>query len=280
MIGGRCVCNGHAVTCDILEPQRPKSLLCRCEHNTCGDMCERCCPGFVQKQWQAATAHNNFTCEACNCFGRSNECEYDAEVDLNKQSIDSQGNYEGGGVCKNCRENTEGVNCNKCSFGYFRPEGVTWNEPQPCKVCDCDPDKHTGACAEETGKCECLPRFVGEDCDQCASGYYDAPKCKPCECNVNGTIGDVCLPEDGQCPCKAGFGGTFCETCADGYTNVTAGCVECVCDATGSEHGNCSASTGQCECKPAYAGLSCDKCQVGYFGDDCKCKLSKIWIFP
>lgn len=63
MIGGRCVCNGHAVTCDILEPQRPKSLLCRCEHNTCGDMCERCCPGFVQKKWQPATAHNNFTCE-------------------------------------------------------------------------------------------------------------------------------------------------------------------------------------------------------------------------
>ncbi|ULT96990.1 hypothetical protein L3Y34_005063 [Caenorhabditis briggsae] len=270
MIGGRCVCNGHAVTCDILEPQRPKSLLCRCEHNTCGDMCERCCPGYVQKAWQPATAHNNFTCEACNCFGRSNECYYDEQVDLNKQSMDSKGNYEGGGVCVNCRDNTEGINCNKCSYGYFRPAGVTWDEPQPCKACDCDPDKHTGSCAEETGKCECQARFVGENCDQCALGYYDPPECKPCECFVNGTVGDVCLPEDGQCPCKPGFGGTFCDTCADGFTNVTAGCVECVCDATGSEHSNCSAATGQCECKPAYAGLSCDKCQVGYFGDDCK----------
>ncbi|EGT43369.1 hypothetical protein CAEBREN_17090 [Caenorhabditis brenneri] len=270
MIGGRCVCNGHAVTCDILEPQRPKSLLCRCEHNTCGDMCERCCPGFVQKKWEPATAHKNFTCEACNCFGRSNECYYDEQVDLNNQSLDSQGNYEGGGVCVNCRDNTEGINCNKCSYGYFRPEGVDWKDPQPCKACDCNPDKHTGACAETTGKCECQARFVGENCDQCAPGYYDPPECKPCECFVNGTVGDVCLPEDGQCPCKPGFGGTFCDTCASGFTNITAGCVECVCDSTGSEHSNCSAETGQCECKPAYSGLSCDKCQVGYFGDDCK----------
>ncbi|CAI2351123.1 unnamed protein product [Caenorhabditis sp. 36 PRJEB53466] len=269
MIGGRCVCNGHAVTCDILEPQRPKSLLCRCEHNTCGDMCERCCPGFVQKQWQPATAHKNFTCEACNCFGRSNECYYDEEVDVKKLSMDSRGNYEGGGVCVNCRDNTEGVNCNKCSYGYFRPEGVSWEEQQPCKACDCNPDKHTGACAEGTGTCECQARFVGANCDQCASGYYDPPECKPCECHVNGTIGNVCLPEGGQCPCKPGFGGTFCETCDAGFTNVTAGCVECVCDPTGSEHSNCSAATGQCECKPAYAGLSCDKCQVGYFGESC-----------
>uniref|UniRef100_A0A8R1I6V3 Laminin-like protein epi-1 n=2 Tax=Caenorhabditis japonica TaxID=281687 RepID=A0A8R1I6V3_CAEJA len=269
MIGGRCVCNGHAVTCDILEPQRPKSLLCRCEHNTCGDMCERCCPGFVQKQWQPATAHNNFTCEACNCFGRSNECYYDEKVDLEKLSVDSNGKYEGGGVCVNCRDNTEGINCNKCSYGYFRPAGVNWDEPQPCKACDCDPDKHTGSCAEETGKCECQARFVGENCDQCAPGYYDPPECKPCECHVNGTVGDVCLPEGGQCPCKPGFGGTFCETCAAGFTNVTAGCQNCVCDPTGSEHSNCSAATGQCECKPAYAGLSCDKCQVGYFGESC-----------
>ncbi|PIO75202.1 hypothetical protein TELCIR_02758 [Teladorsagia circumcincta] len=34
-----------------------------CEHNTCGNMCGRCCPGYLQKKWQPITAHNNFTCE-------------------------------------------------------------------------------------------------------------------------------------------------------------------------------------------------------------------------
>ncbi|CAD6197231.1 unnamed protein product [Caenorhabditis auriculariae] len=266
MIGGRCVCNGHAVTCDILDPRRPRALLCRCEHNTCGDMCERCCPGFEQKQWQPTTAHNNFTCEPCNCFGRSNECVYDAQIDRDHQSLDIHGNYEGGGKCLNCRFNTEGINCNKCVYGYFRPEGTFWNETQPCKPCDCDPDKHTGACAEGTGRCECQPRFEGENCDRCAKGYYDPPECRACDCQVNGTVGEACLPTDGQCPCKDGFGGTFCETCAPGFTNVTAGCVECVCDPTGSENSNCSAETGQCECKAAFSGLACDKCQNGYYG--------------
>ncbi|CAI5448656.1 unnamed protein product [Caenorhabditis angaria] len=269
MIGGRCVCNGHAVTCDILDINRPRSLLCRCEHNTFGDMCEKCLPGFEQKKWQPTTAHNNFTCEPCNCFGRSNQCEYDEELDINKQSLDIHGNYEGGGRCLNCQYNTEGINCNKCSYGYYRPEAADWNDLSPCSPCDCDPAKHTGACAEGTGKCECQARFEGENCDRCAKGYYDPPECRLCDCNVNGTLGEVCLPENGQCPCKPGFGGKFCDTCDSGFTNVTAGCVECVCDEKGSENSNCSASTGQCECKPEYAGLSCDKCQTGYFGESC-----------
>ncbi|EYC06964.1 hypothetical protein Y032_0073g800 [Ancylostoma ceylanicum] len=266
LMGGRCVCNGHAGTCDILDPKRPRALLCRCEHNTCGDMCERCCPGFEQKKWQPTTAHNNFTCEPCNCFGRSDECVYDEDVFVNRLSLDIHGNYEGGGRCLNCRDHTEGVNCNKCVFGYYRPKGVRWNDTMPCKPCACDPRKHTEDCEEETGKCYCQPRFEGENCDRCAKGYYDPPECKKCECAVDGTVGEICLPEDGQCPCKPGFGGTFCETCEPGFTNVTAGCKECVCDETGSAHSNCSATTGQCVCKPSFSGLMCDQCQAGFFG--------------
>ncbi|VDO27999.1 unnamed protein product [Haemonchus placei] len=266
LMGGRCVCNGHAGTCDILDPRRPRTLLCRCEHNTCGDMCERCCPGFLQKKWQPTTAHNNFTCEPCNCFGRSDECVYDEDVFVNRLSLDIHGNYEGGGRCLNCRDNTEGVNCNKCVFGYYRQHGVHWNDTMPCKPCRCDPNKHTGDCEEGTGKCFCQPRFQGDNCDQCAPGYYDPPECKQCECAVDGTLDGTCLPEGGQCPCKPGFGGTFCETCEPGFTNVTAGCKECVCDETGAAHTNCSATTGQCVCKPSFSGLHCDSCQIGFYG--------------
>lgn len=60
-------------------------------------------------------------------------------------------------------------------------------------ACNCDATKHTGTCAEETAICECKPQFIGENCDECASGYYSPPECKPCECSLNGTIDDTCL---------------------------------------------------------------------------------------
>lgn len=60
-------------------------------------------------------------------------------------------------------------------------------------ACDCNPDKHTGDCEEGTGKCFCQPRFQGENCDQCAAGYYDPPECKKCECAVDGTTDGTCL---------------------------------------------------------------------------------------
>ena len=70
---------------------------------------------------------------ACNCFGHSNDCYYDEEVDRNRSSIDGQGKYEGGGVCTNCRDNTEGINCNKCKDGFFRPIGRPLNATNVCQ---------------------------------------------------------------------------------------------------------------------------------------------------
>uniref|UniRef100_A0A915BZ56 Laminin-like protein epi-1 n=1 Tax=Parascaris univalens TaxID=6257 RepID=A0A915BZ56_PARUN len=270
-MGGRCVCNGHADTCDILDVRRPRTLLCRCEHNTCGDQCQICCPGFEQKKWQRAKEGKLFVCEPCNCHGHSEHCEYDADLDQNHLSLDIHGNYEGGGRCLNCRDNTEGINCNKCAPGYFRPRGKFWNDTDVCQPCNCDATKHTGTCAEETAICECKPQFVGENCDECASGYYSPPECKPCECSINGTIDDTCLPSDGQCPCKMNYDGAFCQSCAPGFTNLTAGCIECECDQMGSLNTNCSESSGQCACKPNFGGLSCDVCADGYF-DYPKCE--------
>ncbi|GMR41651.1 hypothetical protein PMAYCL1PPCAC_11846, partial [Pristionchus mayeri] len=263
LMGGRCVCNGHASTCDIVDQLRPTTLVCRCEHNTCGDMCEQCCPGFVAKQWQKTTATNNFTCEPCQCFGRTNECEYDESVV--GVSLDVHGNKEGGGRCRNCRFNTEGINCNQCVRGFFRPEGREWSDLQPCEQCRCDPSKHNGACAELTGKCECQERFTGENCDQCAPGYHSPPQCLPCDCKAPGTKGDVCTPTNGTCPCNDGYGGDFCERCGDGFTNITAGCVECGCDSVGSLHNKCDLSSGDCVCKAQFGGKKCEECAPGYY---------------
>lgn len=63
-IGGRCVCNGHANTCSLLDPRAQTRLLaCSCQHNTCGIQCEQCCPGFEQKKWRQNTNAWPFQCE-------------------------------------------------------------------------------------------------------------------------------------------------------------------------------------------------------------------------
>ncbi len=104
-IGGRCVCNGHAQHCEASNPETPEKLICRCSHNTCGDQCETCCDGFVQKKWQQNRENQEFECEPCQCYGHSTNCIYDSEVDANNLSVDIHGNYSGGGVCVNCQVN-------------------------------------------------------------------------------------------------------------------------------------------------------------------------------
>lgn len=70
---------------------------------------------------------------ACNCFEHSNECIYDPEVDRQRLSLDIHGKFEGGGVCQNCQHNTEGVNCNRCKPGFYRPYHKAWNETDVCQ---------------------------------------------------------------------------------------------------------------------------------------------------
>ena len=43
-------------------------LQCECQHNTCGESCDRCCPGFNQKPWRVATVDNPNEClRKCTC---------------------------------------------------------------------------------------------------------------------------------------------------------------------------------------------------------------------
>lgn len=75
--------------------------------------------------------NSHFT--ACNCFGHSDECTYDPEIDEKHLSLDIHGNYEGGGVCQNCRHNTEGINCNRCKSKFYRPHGKPLNATDVCQ---------------------------------------------------------------------------------------------------------------------------------------------------
>uniref|UniRef100_A0A8C0V620 Laminin subunit alpha 3 n=1 Tax=Cyanistes caeruleus TaxID=156563 RepID=A0A8C0V620_CYACU len=267
-IGGRCVCHGHAEVCN------PKS--CECQHNTCGETCDHCCPGYNQKQWQPATAGSTNICEPCNCHGHATDCYYDADVDQRRESLNIHGHYEGGGVCINCQHNTAGINCEKCAQGYYRPYGVPVRAPDGCIPCSCNLE-HSDGCEEGSGRCFCKHNFQGDHCERCADGFYGYPFCPNipfllplkylfslavCECNMLGTQPEVC-DFFGRCLCRSGVSGLQCDSCQPGHHSFPT-CQECSCDVVGSL-GNTCGPGGQCLCRSNYAGLRCDQC--GY----CQC---------
>lgn len=235
---------------DNLNPITNKPRLkCSCQHHTCGDQCGQCCPGYVQKKWQPATVDNPNECEKCNCNNHSNDCYYDEEVDKNHLSIDIHGKREGGGVCVNCRHNTEGINCHQCKFGFYRPQDKKVDDLKACSKCRCSDPKHSGGCLDGSGACLCKANFTNEPaCDQCAYGYYNlADNCPRCPCYRNGTENDECEPKGagGVCICKPQFSGLDCSRCADqfwGFPN----CTTCDCSSTGSISLSCNQTDGQC----------------------------------
>ncbi|XP_005859038.1 PREDICTED: laminin subunit alpha-2 isoform X3 [Myotis brandtii] len=238
-VGGMCICFGHARACP-LDPLTNKSR-CECEHNTCGESCDQCCPGFHQKPWRAGTFLTKSECEACNCHGKADECYYDENVARRNLSLNIHGKYIGGGVCINCSQNTAGINCETCIDGFFRAKGVSPNNPRPCQPCHCDP---VGSLSEvcvkdvkhaprglEPGSCHCKPGFGGERCDRCVKGYTGYPDCKPCNCSGEGSANeDPCF---GPCNCKENVEGGDCSRCKSGFFNLQEsnqkGCDECFC---------------------------------------------------
>ncbi|ESO00347.1 hypothetical protein HELRODRAFT_83142 [Helobdella robusta] len=219
-VGGSCICNGHARECTKPDPKNHLKKLCECQHNTCGDHCDQCCYPFIQKKWRPAETHSNNECERCQCNGHSDTCYYSEEVAQNKSSLDIYGNYEGGGVCTNCQHNTEGcINCQKCRRGYYKRANVLMNARNACAKCNCDTIFSSGACDDETGRCQCKPEFSGPDCRRCNEGYFGYPRCQPCRCHVNGTRDKVCDPSGGVCPCKENYDGPNCDQCAQGFYN-------------------------------------------------------------
>ncbi|KAI8485487.1 laminin subunit, partial [Branchiostoma belcheri] len=286
-IGGRCVCNGHADECDGTGSADPNRLVCKCQHNTCGESCEQCCPGFVQKPWQPATPNNLFECEACNCLGHSSECYYDPEVAQNRLSLDMRGDFNGGGVCTNCQHNTEGINCERCKPGFFRVPDTPLTSPYVCQSCQCNSFFTTGTCEQLTGRCYCLPGYAGDDCNQCASGYVGFPNCKAdlikktksrtnlepeVYIPLTSEIVDIPPPPPYSQPevvqPTPGYDGGYIPDDFQEHGEAGENTVDnvCECHMNGTAGFTCSVEgDGQCPCKYNYAGRYCEGCALGYY---------------
>ncbi|KAL7373886.1 hypothetical protein ABVT39_016658 [Epinephelus coioides] len=235
-VGGMCICYGHAQSCP-LDPVT-KKLQCVCEHNTCGENCDQCCPGYHQQPWQPGTVSEGNTCEKCNCHNKADDCFYNQTVSELSLSLNIHGVHEGGGVCINCQQNTAGINCETCAAGYYRPAEVSPDADSPCVQCNCDlrgsqssvctsDDTQTGVSA---GQCVCKEGFTGRQCDRCAFGFRDFPLCVRCECNLSGSTNtDPCSP----CTCKENVMGAHCDLCKPGFYNLQErnllGCTDCFC---------------------------------------------------
>ncbi|XP_051500882.1 laminin subunit alpha-2 [Myxocyprinus asiaticus] len=243
-VGGMCICYGHAKACP-LNPDT-KKFSCECEHNTCGESCDRCCPGYNQKPWMAGTFLTRHVCEKCNCHSKSKECYFNQTVADAKLSLNIHGEYEGGGVCLGCSDNTGGINCQSCADSYYRPSGVSPDEAHPCRPCSCDlrgslhhacvPDDSHATTDITAGSCICKHGYAGEKCDRCAFGYTGFPLCERCNCSSEGSINqDPCqLP----CVCKENVEGENCDRCKQGFYNLRGdhlrGCEKCYCSGLAS----------------------------------------------
>lgn len=166
-IGGRCVCNGHASQCDQSSIMDPYKSSCNCQHNTDGSQCEQCRAGYHQYQWRRATISDPFVCEKCNCNGHSEDCYFDEEVAKKNLSVNIHGENVGGGVCQNCQHHTNGINCDLCENGYYRPYNKPIDAIDVCQPCNCDMKFSTGNCIEGSGVCECRKNYQSPDCDKC-----------------------------------------------------------------------------------------------------------------
>ncbi|XP_041698141.2 laminin subunit alpha-3 isoform X3 [Coregonus clupeaformis] len=290
-VGGRCVCHGHAQVCGGRNQGNPNRLQCECKHNTCGESCDRCCPGFNQKPWRAATTDSPNECQPCQCHSHATECYYDSEVEQRAASLDTFGSYNGGGVCITCQHNTAGVNCELCADGFYRPHGVPpqshsgcirypiyqpttkspaghivgptacpagYFGPPSCQQCLCDRRGSVLELCDASGRCMCREGVEGQRCDRCRPGHHTFPNCQVCRCDGAGVTDRVCGPNR-QCRCRANYIGQQCDQCAPGYYGYPD-CSFCQCSGEGSYDPMCNPVSGQCLCRPGVVGQQCDRC--------------------
>ena len=96
--------------------------------------CSECQPLYNNKPFRQANLREAFDCQYCECYNHSDSCVYNATLD----PFPSSWTEGGGGVCVNCRDNTEGQNCDTCVDGYFRPVGKSLSDVDVCSLCLCN----------------------------------------------------------------------------------------------------------------------------------------------
>uniref|UniRef100_A0A8C9G0M9 Laminin subunit beta 4 n=1 Tax=Pavo cristatus TaxID=9049 RepID=A0A8C9G0M9_PAVCR len=212
----RCNCNGHSGRChfDMAVYQASGGVsggVCEdCQHNTTGQHCDQCKLFFYQDPHKAIS--DPHACLPCSC---------DPEGTLHHGVCESHTDPVLGTVAGRClcKENVEGIRCNKCKANHF---GLRGSDPRGCQPCNCDAAGTLpfSICDPATGECLCQQFTMGRRCEKCV-GYWGLGKsvygCSPCDCDIGGSQDNLCSPEDGQCKCLPNIVGRQCNEPAPGY---------------------------------------------------------------
>ncbi|KAL3120703.1 hypothetical protein niasHT_007995 [Heterodera trifolii] len=162
----KCECHNHASQCDA-----EYGACIDCQHNTEGDRCERCKPGFVGDARR----------------GTPYDCRPAPEIAVVRPRCDCHNHSPRGcdsyGRCILCEHNTEGFHCELCKKGFYGD--ATKGTPWDCTQCPCPGTAECFLDARGQVQCRnCPPGFAGRLCDECAPGYTpgqtaDGRKCEP-----------------------------------------------------------------------------------------------------
>uniref|UniRef100_A0A8C4VZ58 Netrin-1 n=1 Tax=Gopherus evgoodei TaxID=1825980 RepID=A0A8C4VZ58_9SAUR len=209
IVRGSCFCNGHAEECQLANGTGNTENVvhgkCVCRHNTAGNHCERCEPLYNDQPWKPGDGKTGAPneCRKCRCHNHADSCHFNLSVWL------ASGKHSGG-ICDNCKHNTEGHRCQRCKPGFYRDRGKPMSSPEVCKPCSCQPMGSANAtfsrswrCHPKTGFCYCKPGVAGPNCDRCLMGYWGLGEngCRPCDCardcnphtgNLLGSVTDFC----------------------------------------------------------------------------------------
>ena len=87
---------------------------------------------FFNKLFSVGESRNPIWCltfpliSACNCNLHASKCRFNME-------LYQLSGYKSGGVCRNCRHNTAGRNCNYCQEGFYRDKSKEITHRKACK---------------------------------------------------------------------------------------------------------------------------------------------------
>uniref|UniRef100_A0A670J3U6 Laminin subunit beta 4 n=1 Tax=Podarcis muralis TaxID=64176 RepID=A0A670J3U6_PODMU len=192
----KCECNGHSESCHFdmavyLSNNRISGGVCEdCQHNTMGQHCDRCKLFFYQDPER--TISDPRACIPCEC---------DPEGTLyNGLCEDRTDPFLGttAGQC-HCKENVEGVHCDKCKPNYY---GLSGSDPLGCQPCSCNPSGSLSfsACDPVTGECLCQRFATGQHCEECPVGTCERFGDRCCRLmGLAGTLHSRIGFEEGKC---------------------------------------------------------------------------------
>ncbi|XP_013970599.2 laminin subunit gamma-1 [Canis lupus familiaris] len=235
---------------------------CTCPVGYGGQFCEMCLSGYRR---ETPSLGPYSPCVLCTCNGHSETCDPET------------------GVC-DCRDNTAGPHCEKCSDGYYGDS--TTGSSSDCQPCPC-PGGSSCAVVPKTQEVVCTncpTGTTGKRCELCDDGYFGDPLgrngpvrlCRLCQCNDNidpNAVGN-CNRLTGEClKCIYNTAGFYCDRCKDGFfgnplaPNPADKCRACACNPYGTvkQQSSCNPVTGQCECLPHVTGRDCGACDPGFY---------------